>query len=194
MQARGQRTRAELIDGMRSAIQRNGVARSSISDVLEATGIKKGSLYFHFADKDDLALAALEQAGEDFLAFVTESLDGDTPWQRLEAFLERAIAHHRRVGFVGGCVFGNTTLEMADVDPRYGEVLSRVFDGWTRRLAEVIAQGQEVGEIRADWPAEALARHMVAVTEGAIMQARLGKAETAMREPLETLKRLIQPQ
>ena len=194
MQARGQRTRAELIGAMRSAIQRNGVARSSISDVLEATGIKKGSLYFHFADKDDLALAALEQAGENFLAFVDESLEGDTPWQRLEGFLERAIADHRRVGFVGGCVFGNTTLEMADADPRYGEVLSRVFDGWIRRLAEVIGQGQEAGEVRADMPAAALARHMVAVTEGGIMQARLGKAETALREPLETLKRLIQPQ
>jgi TetR/AcrR family transcriptional repressor of nem operon len=192
MQERGKRTRAELIAGMRSAIQEKGVARSSISDVLDATGIKKGSLYFHFADKDDLALAALEQAGEDFLAFVTDSLTGDTPRERLDHFLETALAQHRDAGFVGGCVFGNTSLEMADADPRYSQLLERVFDDWVARLAREIAAAQEAGEIRSDIPAAALGRHAVAVIEGGIMQARLHKSEQPLRECLETLKTLAQ--
>lgn len=193
MQARGQRTRAELIQGMRDAIQEKGVARSSINDVLAATGIKKGSLYFHFADKDELALAALEQAGEEFLAFVAESLAGDTPRARLEAFLEKALSRHRETGFVGGCIFGNTTLEMADGDPRYSALLERVFDDWVDQLAAVIGAGQEAGEIRTDIPAAALGRQAVTVIEGGIMQARLRKSEQPLRETLETLMALAQP-
>jgi len=193
MQARGRRTRAELIQGMRDAIQEKGVARSSINDVLAATGIKKGSLYFHFADKDELALAALEQAGEEFLAFVAESLAVGTPRERLEAFLEKALSHHRETGFVGGCIFGNTTLEMADGDPRYSAVLERVFDDWVDKLAAVIGAGQEAGEIRADIPAAALGRQAVTVIEGGIMQARLRKSEQPLREALETLMALVQP-
>jgi TetR/AcrR family transcriptional repressor of nem operon len=194
MQARGRQTRAELIQGMRDAIQEKGVARSSINDVLEATGIKKGSLYFHFADKDELALAALQQAGEDFLDFVTESLKGATPRERLETFLEKAVSHHRQSGFVGGCIFGNTTLEMADADPRYSAVLERVFDDWVGKLAEVIAAGQEAGEIRGDIDPAALGRHAVAAIEGGIMQARLQKSEQPLRASLETLMALAQPE
>jgi TetR/AcrR family transcriptional repressor of nem operon len=190
MQARGRRTRAELIQGMRDAIQEKGVARSSINDVLEATGVKKGSLYFHFADKDELALAALEQAGEDFLDFVAESLKGNTPCERLDAFLEEAVSYHRQAGFVGGCIFGNTTLEMADSDPRYSAVLERVFSDWVGKLAEVIAASQEAGEIRGDISPAALGRHAVAAIEGGIMQARLQKSEQPLRESLETLKAL----
>jgi TetR/AcrR family transcriptional repressor of nem operon len=188
MQERGRQTRARLIEEMRRAIQEKGVSRASIGDVLKATGTKKGSLYFHFEDKDDLALAALGEAGEEFHDFVTRALSqGETPDEQLRSFFREVLALHRRSGFVGGCVFGNTSLEMADTDRRYAELMGGVFDDWAEQLAAVIARAQEDGRLRDEIAPETLARQVLASVEGGIMQARLHKSERPLRETLESL-------
>ena len=192
MQERGRQTRAGLIEAMRQAIQARGVSRASIGDVLKATGAKKGSLYFHFRDKDELALAALDEAGEEFHDFVAEALrGGDTPEERLEAFFRRVLALHRGKGFVGGCIFGNTSLEMADADRRYAQLMRQVFTGWADQLSAVIAQAQEAGQVRGDLAPESLARQALAAIEGGVMFARLSKSEQPLEEALETLWALM---
>lgn len=192
MQERGRQTRARLIEAMRRAIHDKGVSRASVGDVLKATGAKKGSLYFHFQDKDDLALAALNEAGEDFHDFVAEALSrGTTPEEKLEAFFQEVLAQHSAKGFVGGCVFGNTSLEMADADARYAELMQDVFEDWAGQLAAVIGTAQEAGRMRPDVPARSLARQALATIEGGIMFARLSKSEQPLRETLETLWALL---
>ena len=192
MQERGRKTRARLVEEMRRAIQRKGVSRASIGDVLKATGTKKGSLYFHFQDKDELALAALGEAGEDLHDFVANALaQGATPDEQIAGFLREVLALHRRSGFVGGCVFGNTSLEMADTDERYAQLMQEVFEGWAEQLAKVIARGQDSGRLRPDVPAPALARQLLASIEGGIMLARLSKSEDPLRDTLQSLWTLM---
>lgn len=192
MQERGRQTRAQLIAAMRRAIQQEGVSRASIGDILKATGAKKGSLYFHFQDKDDLALTALDEAGADFQAFVAEALNrGDTPEEKLAAFFRAVLDLHRRKGFVGGCVFGNTSLEMADTDERYARLMQDVFEAWGDQLAAVIARGHEAGRLNPGIPAQSLAHQVLATVEGGIMQARLAKSEAPLREVLQTLWHLM---
>ena len=184
-QQRGRATRARLIDAMRRTIEDKGISRASISDVLEQADTRKGSLYFHFQDKDELALAALAEAGEDFHDFVARTLaQGETPDEQLRAFLTEVLAVHRRRQFIGGCVFGNTSLEMADSDDRYARLLEDVFEGWAEQLATVIARGQEQGRLRAEFSAQRLARQLLAAIEGGIMLARLSKSEQPLRETL----------
>ncbi|MEF8793041.1 TetR family transcriptional regulator C-terminal domain-containing protein [Thiohalorhabdus sp.] len=192
MQERGRQTRRQLITEMRRAIHQKGVTRTSIGDILKATGAKKGSLYFHFQDKDDLALTALDDAGKYFQTFVANALShGETPEEQLAGFFQAALDLHRRKGFVGGCVFGNTALEMADTDERYVRLMQDVFEAWGDQLAAVIERAQEAGRLNADAPAQSLARQILASVEGGIMQARLAKSEEPLREVLDTTWRLI---
>lgn len=192
MQERGRQTRTQLIVEMRRAIHQKGVSRTSIGDILKATGTKKGSLYFHFRDKDELALTALDEAGGYFHAFVANALNrGNTPEGKLAAFFQAVLDLHRRKGFVGGCVFGNTSLEMADADERYAQLMQDVFEGWGDQLAVVIERAQEAGRLNADVPAQSLARQALASIEGGIMLARLAKSEEPLRDTLQTLWRLM---
>ena len=192
MQERGRQTRTQLITEMRRAIHQKGVSRTSIGDILKATGAKKGSLYFHFRDKDELALTALDEAGQYFQTFVANALShGETPQEQLAGFFQAALDLHRRKGFVGGCVFGNTSLEMADTDERYAQLMQDVFEAWGDQLAAVIARGQEAGAFNTALPAQTLARQVLAGVEGGIMMARLAKSEEPLREVLDTTWRLI---
>lgn len=188
---KAQITRERLLDEMTALVERQGFRPTSVNDVLQAAGIKKGTLYYHFPGKDELGLAVLERAASEFLAFLDSTLTGPTPMDAIESFFKAAFKRHSRTGFVGGCLWGNTALEMSDSSPVYTEFVQKVFDEWIGRVERVIRLGQEAGQIRTDRSAGELARMVVAGIEGGIMMSRLTKKDRPFKECLESLRALL---
>jgi AcrR family transcriptional regulator len=58
--------RAQLLDKGRQLIEKRGIKKTSIDDIVAAVGISKGAFYFFFESKEELLLAILEQLEEDF--------------------------------------------------------------------------------------------------------------------------------
>lgn len=191
MGTKGEKTRQKILDEAAHLFRTKGFGATSINDLLEASGVTKGSLYFHFPGKDDLALAYLRQAGDHFMTFIDEGLEGETAAGKLESFLHQALAYHRGRGFVGGCLFGNTALETSDTAPAFAKVTAEVFLQWKRKLAAIIAQAQDEGAIPAEHSAEDLSEFVIAVLEGGIMQSRLHKTEKPMKNCIETLRQML---
>ena len=192
MTIKGERTKEKITRAAAELFRRQGFAATSISDLVEAAGVKKGSLYFHFPGKDDLALEVLQQAEIEFMDFLDSALVGPTPAARLDNFFRRALEIHRGSGFVGGCLFGNTALEASDCNPQYAFRVAEVFDRWTEKIRVVIAEAQAAGEIRNDLPAGVLAQFVVSSIEGGIMLARLQKKEEPLSRCLDTLRTLLE--
>ncbi len=186
-------TRERLLDETTRLVQRQGFGPTSINDVLQAAGVKKGTLYYHFPGKEELGLAVLQRARDDFLVFIDSNLTGDTPMAALGRFFKAALGEHRRTGFVGGCLWGNTALETSDSNPIYAGFVKQVFDEWLCRIERVIHTGQEAGQIRRDQSAAALARLVVACIEGGIMMSRLTKQDGPLRNCLKSLRVLLAP-
>lgn len=180
-------TKQRVLSEASRLIQRKGFGDTSVNEVLAAAGITKGSLYFHFPAKEDLGWAVLEQARVEFLEFLHSSLTGSTPWAKLTSFFAAALAAHRTAGFVGGCLWGNTALEMSDKNPRYATEVAAVFGQWTALLEDVIRDGQLVGEIRTDLTAHDLALFVVSSIEGGIMLSRLNKSDEPLRTCIDGL-------
>jgi len=192
MPTKGERTKEKITRAAADVFRRQGFAATSVNDLLQAAGVKKGSLYFHFPGKDDLALEVLRQAEEEFMAFLDAALTGPTPASRLDNFFRRALEIHRGSGFVGGCLFGNTALEASDCNPRYACRVAEVFDRWTARIEAVISDAQVEVQIRKDLPADVLAQLVVSSVEGGIMLARLKKEEQPLRRCLDSLRTLLE--
>ncbi|MGO8703059.1 MAG: TetR/AcrR family transcriptional regulator [Candidatus Brocadiia bacterium] len=174
-------------------VHEKGFGATSIYDLLAAVGLKKGSLYFHFASKHELGLSVLERARVEFAKFRRAALSGDTPEARLHHFFDAVLSANRQCGFVGGCLWGNTALEMSDTDEEYAKFVAEVFDEWTSQIEAVIVAGQTEGQFRADVPACQLAGHVVAAIEGGVMQSRLRKAEGPLKSVLDSLEALLKP-
>ncbi len=191
MPPKGELTRQKILDAASQVFWRQGFSATSINDLLAATGVTKGSLYFHFPGKDEIGLAVLRQERERFLAFVDASLSGSSPGAALDSFFSAALTQHRDNRFVGGCLFGNTALEASDTAPVFAELVAGVFADWQQRLQGWIARAQEGGEIRPDLPAGQLAEFTVSALEGAIMQARLTKQEGPLARCMTTLRTLL---
>ena len=60
--SKAQQTKARIIRQAAELFNRKGYAGSSVADIMQATGLKKGGIYNHFKSKDELALAAFDYA------------------------------------------------------------------------------------------------------------------------------------
>lgn len=187
MKTKGEITREKILESARELFNTKGFSVTTINDLVQATGMQKGSLYFHFAGKDDIARAVLSEATSEFMDFLSEALGGDNPGASLEQFFRRVLEKHLSTRFVGGCLFGNTALEMSDFDPDFAAAIAKVFDQWSDKVAIVVAGAQQSGQIRTDISSETLANHIIATIEGGVMLSRLKKDERPLQKCLETL-------
>lgn len=187
----GEFTKERLLEEATKLVHDKGFRATSLSDLLTAAGVKKGTLYYHFPGKDDLGLAVLQRAKTKFLTTLDEVLTAPTPAGSLQRFLEFVLERHRGRGFVGGCLFGNTALEMSDVNARYADSVSQLFRQWTDRIAAVVRAGQEAGQFRRDIPPGDLAKVIVSTVEGGIMISRLQKEEGPLKACLDSLKTFL---
>ena len=185
---KGDRVKEHILRQASKVFQRRGFRATSVNDLVAATGVKKGSLYFHFPGKRGLALAVLQKERDEFLQFLQQSLTGSTAWERLDGFFDAELTKHRKKRFIGGCLWGNTALEMSDEDSQYARVVTEVFDLWMALIEKNIADGQQKGQIRTDLTSRALAHHVIASVEGGIMLSRLTKSDIPFRTCLDGLR------
>lgn len=127
---------------------KQGYEGSSIEDIVQGTGLGRGSLYDTFGDKHALYLAALDRycvtGGAKLTTLRLQSGSVRDIFQNFfHALIEEALAdpEHR------GCFLVNATLEMAPRDP---EVARKVQDGLedTREaFYHVLIKAQASGEL-----------------------------------------------
>ena len=188
---KGELTRARVIREARILITARGFKNTTINEIIQATGVKKGAMYFHFSSKDELGLAVLTDARDEFFAFLDQAVAGDSPMERLNAMMAALLRQQENTHFVGGCLFGNTALEMSDSHEEFARIIQAVFVHWIDLLTEIILRGQEDGTITSALPARSLAKTVVAVVEGGIMMARASKKTSDFTDCTRTVNALL---
>ena len=61
---KGRATRQRVIAQAAPVFNQHGFAGTTLSELMEATGLQKGGIYRHFAGKEQLALEAFDHAHE----------------------------------------------------------------------------------------------------------------------------------
>ncbi|ACM19657.1 helix-turn-helix transcriptional regulator, TetR family [Geotalea daltonii FRC-32] len=191
MSEKGDKSRENIVDAAYALFKKKGFAATSINDLMAASGLKKGTIYFHFSGKEEIALLVLQRAREQLMEFLETVTTGATPADALENYFAGTIALHHSHEFIGGCIFGNAALEMADSNELLARFINQVFRDWTMKLRQIIAEGQGAGQVRDDLAADALAQQLVTATEGAIMLARLRKNDAPLRTCFDTFRALL---
>lgn len=80
------RTRVKLIAHGRRLFARGGQAAVGVIEVSKAAGVTTGALYHHFANRQDLLRAVMEDVAASVAARAVEAMTGrDDPWDRLMA-------------------------------------------------------------------------------------------------------------
>ena len=188
---KGEKTRERILKQTRQVLITRGFYNTSISDIIAATGVKKGNLYYHFGSKEELGMAVLQDAKEEFFGILDKALAGSSPLQRITSFLDAMLNEQRKNNFVGGCLFGNTALEMSDTNPEFAEVIHELFRRWSAILEGHLDEAVSRGELDTPLTSRQLAGLIISAIEGGIMMARAGKDEKDLLNCIESLKKLL---
>lgn len=101
LRARGQRTRARLLQAGSTVLARKGYHTARVDDIVTAARSSHGTFYLYFASKEDLFDQLVAQVAADLTALVDELpviADRDDSRQALRAWLERFADLYERSG------------------------------------------------------------------------------------------------
>ncbi|MGX5681426.1 TetR/AcrR family transcriptional regulator [Schumannella luteola] len=157
--------RERMIESTSLLLAKKGLQGASFSEILDASGAPRGSLYHHFPKgKDELVLAAVDRAGERAMSAL-DSMGGMDARRVAESFLGLWRTVLERSGFTVGCAVLAVTV--AAEEPDLVEGAATVFRSWRSRLAALLV----AGGVPADRGAAAAAS-LIAASEGAVVLAR----------------------
>ena len=169
-----ERTREHLLRAAFQEVYKYGFQSAGIDTILAATDVTKGALYYHFASKEALGYAIVEEivaklTADRWMLPLQRSKDKD-PIDALIGVV-RAIPHSPR-DVKRGCPLVNLTQEMSQLDEQFRKRLERVFRAWQEAIATTLRRGQSQGTVRRDFAPEQAAGFLIAMVEGYAVLAK----------------------
>jgi len=185
---KGENTRKHIIAKSAELFNQKGYAGSSLSDITELTGIKKGGIYRYFASKDEIAIEAYQYAGSIVGRKIKEALDREsTAMGKLLVYLKVYGNVVEDPPFVGGCPLLNLATESDDGHPVLRGKARQGMDNTLDTMKGIIWEGVQSGEFKADLNIDALATFTLSVMEGGIMLSKLEGDNRHVRMNIESL-------
>ncbi|MBI9076826.1 MAG: TetR/AcrR family transcriptional regulator [Desulfatibacillum sp.] len=170
---KAERTRQFIIETAAPIFNKQGFAGTSLSDITDATGLTKGSIYGNFKNKDELALrvydynvSLVEQAFIDEMVGVTSSIERLMGYPRAYRRLYRDLLDK------GGCPLLNTLVEADDTHEKLLKRAVDTIDRWKKTIAGIIQKGLVRGEIRTGTDPFRIAELMISLFEGGGLLAK----------------------
>jgi len=193
----GAKTRERILDAAQALVLQQGLAGTSIDDVLSAGETSKGAFFHHFPTKNHLARALVERYAEADVTFLedfmtrAEAVSSD-PAEQLVAFIRLfEDAADEMVSQQPSCLYVSYVYEKQLFDDGTIGVIADVLLAYRRRLEEKIAAAVELHPPSFPVDAVALADHVTVTFEGAFVLTRALGDPSLMRQQLELVRRYV---
>ena len=135
--------------------------------------MNRGSIYFYFKGKEDLAQAALDHALErEFILIESLMSQGKDPLDKLHCMIDGIIRFNADRSCKGGCLFGNFALELGDTNPELARSANRFFVQWKALIVSLLEQARAAGQFNRDVDLDAFAHLIMSTIEGALLISR----------------------
>ena len=176
-------TRGRIIETGAAIIHRKGFNHTGIQEILTAAGVPKGSFYNYFKSKNDFGLAIVDYFIEHFRQIAGKKLEDTaiSPLNRIYQCLTAFMEHFESLNYAGGCPIGNLAQEMGDLDPEFRAKLKDSIDMMIDAYSQVLAAAQQDGKIAKSLDIKDTASFIVAGWHGAIIQMKLTKSLTPLK-------------
>ncbi len=167
-----------------------GFSATSLTDILERTGLSRSSLYGAFGSKDELYRAALDRYLSDHHDMVAALLvDGRRGLDDIDAFLSR-VEEQAVIGDGRGCLAVNTATELRSLEPALVDIGARHREILRAGFAAALERAAAVGEVDRCRVAD-LANTLVATALGLAVMVRGGASPTEISAQIESAKQSL---
>jgi AcrR family transcriptional regulator len=154
-------TRRRVLDGARTAFAQHGYEGATVRLIEEATGLSRGAIFHHFADKDALFLALARDDAEEVAALVDDAglveamrrlRDKDAGWLGVQVEVSRRVRS----------------------DPEFAATWAQHLRSIARATQARLARQRDAGVVRRDVPVETLAAFLALVYDGLVAHLATG--------------------
>ncbi|MCW3108656.1 MAG: TetR/AcrR family transcriptional regulator [Segetibacter sp.] len=171
--SKAERTKQFIVEKTAPIFNMKGFAGTSLSDITEATGLTKGSIYGNFANKDEVALAVFDYNLSLLSKGINVIVSGST--NAIDTLLKMADFYRsqfKNTLTAGGCPILNTAIDADDTHPLLKEKASKSIKAWKKNIESIIKQGIAKNEVKSTVNAAEFATEYISLIEGGIMLAK----------------------
>jgi AcrR family transcriptional regulator len=177
---RGERTRAAVLDTAVTLATEVGLGGLSLGQLAETLGVSKSGLFAHWRSKEELQLATIDRAREQWTErVVAPALRAPRGVRRLWALHEARLDFYRAAVLPGGCFFAKCQFEYSVQPGAVRARLAEVLGEWMALVERLVAEAVAAGELREDVDVRQLAYEIEAFGLNAVVQSRLLAPDTA---------------
>lgn len=184
-----EQTRERILHAAFNEIHIHGFQGMRLDNILVSTGLAKGSLYHHFANKQALGYAVVEELIQKYNVDTWQEplRHSKNPLSTLQNILSSWCACQSDEEIIRGCPLNNLTQEMSGLDKGFHERLQRIYVSWTEAISSALTIGQENGNVRSDIDSRNVAMFIVSSTQGLLGAAKCMQSSETLRQLSATL-------
>jgi AcrR family transcriptional regulator len=193
---KSEKTRQFIIEKAAALFNQKGFNGTSMSDIMEATGLSKGGIYGNFKRegldkngvKEEIAIAAFEHAVEQVYRQIGERTSViENTLDKLKAVVYFYRERVLNPPVEGGCPIQNTAVEFDDGQSIIREKVLEAVTVWKQRIVRTLEKGIENGEVNPAIDKEEFATLFIGNLEGGILLARIQRSV----KPFEIMSRQL---
>ncbi len=177
-------TRSKILFAAFQEFHKNGFQGGSLNHIIDSADTTKGALFHHFAGKDQLGYAVLEEIIEPHLReqWFDPFAKSNDPIADIKRTVQHCTAKCRQSGVLEkGCPLNNLAQEMSPLDENFRKRIEKVYAAWRDCLETAFARGIKAGTVRKDVSPRNVAAFIVAAQTGIIGTSKNAQSEELMK-------------
>src|SRR5690349_6010087 len=181
---RGHETRRRILDTAARVFAERGYLGTSLNELIKETGLAKGGFYFHFASKEALALACLQDRQGQWIGKVmAAAMERERAIEQLTSIpYTLCDVYEQDPSF--RCV-GKLSMELMENFPELAPQVRPAMTAWVRLTSELIRRAQSEGDVRPELDPDTVAEVAVAGVVGVQEMANCLSAGRDFRRRIE---------
>lgn len=186
-QGRAEQTRSAIVAAAAELFDRRGYEATSLADITTHAGVTKGSLYFHFSSKEDLALAVVAEQHRLWTEFAESEGDERGGLEVLIRITFGLAQQLIKQPLIRGGI--RLTLEHGT----FQRPLPDPYLDWIARVTKLLELGRGESDVRADIDLERVATVIVSSFTGIQLVAQVLDERHALCDRIVDLWRAVLP-
>ncbi len=181
--------KARLIETANDLIWKSSYGSVSVDDICNASGVKKGSFYYYFHSKVELATVVMEESYQYFESELHSVFSSSVPpvkrFENLADFsYEKQKKAYDKYGHACGCPFASLGSEMAGneeiIQKKVDEIFARQKSLFIITLQEMV----DTGLLPRETDVSVKAAELLAFIMGQLMMVRIQNNLTTLKEDM----------
>jgi len=192
MLSKAEKTREFIIHKAAPVFNKKGYAGTSLTDLIQVTGLTKGAIYGNFENKDEVAVAVYQyNTGWVFKKFVDVMNEQESATGKLIAFTNYYRTNWQKVFERGGCPVLNASVEADDNLPFLKKHVQTSIKKWAQLFTEIIETGKQNGEFKKNISAMEYAYSIITLIEGGIMLFKIENDRDRLFAALDRIVKMV---